>query len=63
MNTINIETPGNDSQCCIDYCKNAFSTSSEEVVNSYKCNQKKLSSSDMWNIQKQKRFFNNQYGN
>lgn len=59
MNTNNNETALNESQCCIDYCKTAFSTNSEEVVNTYKCNQKKLSSSDMWNIQKQKRFFNN----
>ena len=59
----NNETFSNEAQCCIDYCKTSFTADDQKIVNSYKCNQKKLSSSDMWNIQKQKRYFNNQMSN
>lgn len=51
----NDQTSTNDAQCCVDYCKNNFSVSEGEIVNLHKCNQRKLSSSDVWNIQKNKK--------
>jgi hypothetical protein len=39
----------------VDFCTATFIISVEEIVNAYKCNQKQFSTSDIWNIQKQKR--------
>jgi hypothetical protein len=58
MNISNNETINNETQCCIDYCKTSFIIAEQEVVNMYKCNQKQLSSSEVWNIQRQKKYFN-----
>jgi hypothetical protein len=40
-------------QCCIDYCTTTFNTASQVIVNAYKCNSKKLSAAEVWNMQKQ----------
>ena len=47
----------NHVQCCLDYCRTAFEVTGQQVVNSYKCRQKQFSSSDMWNILKNRRTF------
>lgn len=43
------------SKCCVDYCTTTFSGTEQSIVNAYKCEGKKLSSSDIWNIQKQRK--------
>jgi len=55
MNTGIIQTKNNEAQDANGHCQKTFSTSGEPVVNSYKCNQKQFSASDMWRIQKQRR--------
>lgn len=55
-NEINESQPG-DSQCCVDHCQTTFQGAEQEVVNNYKCNQKRFSISNMWRIQKNKREF------
>lgn len=52
---MNIQTKNSEAQCCVDYCETTFEGSGQQVVNSYKCNQKHFSASDMWNIQRNKR--------
>jgi hypothetical protein len=54
MNTSISQTKNNDLQYGISHCKKTFNSSGEPVVNSYKCNQKQFSASDMWSIQKQR---------
>lgn len=41
----------------VDFCSTSFEVQGQELVNNYKCNEKKFSSSDMWNIQKKRREF------
>ena len=55
MNTGIMQTKNNDVQYAISHCKKTFNTPGEPVVNSYRCNQKQFSTSDMWSIQKQRR--------
>ena len=55
MNTSIIQRKKEDAHFGVDYCKRTFNASGQQVVNSYKCNQEKLTTSDIWNIQKQKR--------
>jgi len=55
MNIDNANTQNEGNQDLVDFCTTTFSTSGEEIVNTYKCNQKQFSTSDIWNIQKQKR--------
>jgi hypothetical protein len=55
MNTGIMQTKNVDAQSAIGYCKKTFNTLGEQVVNSYRCNQKQFSTSDMWSIQKQRR--------
>jgi len=55
MNTASMQTKNNDVQYAVSHCKKTFNTAGEPVINSYKCNQKQFSASDMWNIQKQRR--------
>lgn len=57
MNIQDNQNQNNESQCCIDYCKTSFNSGEQEVTNTRKCNQKQLSSADVWNIQKNKREF------
>jgi len=57
MNINDNQTQNKEGQCFIDFCTTTFSTSGGEVANSYKCNQKKFSTSDIWSIQKRKRQF------
>lgn len=44
-----------NAQCCNDYCSTTFNDAQQIVVNSYKCRGKKLSSADVWNLQKQRK--------
>lgn len=55
-NEIN-QMQGNEPQCCVDYCETNFQVSGQEVVNVYKCNQKRFSIANLWRIQKNKREF------
>lgn len=48
----NNQTETIEKRCCIDFCRSNFEVEGQEVVNNHKCNEKKLTSSDMWNIQK-----------
>lgn len=53
---MNINNTGNqNAQCCNDYCSSTFSDGEQTVVNTYKCRRKKLSSADVWNLQKQRK--------
>lgn len=54
---INNQNPS-ESKCCLDYCSKTFIVEEQEIINSYKCSDKKISSADIWNIQKNKRYFN-----
>jgi hypothetical protein len=38
-----------------NYCITIFEDGEKPVVNSYKCNSKKISSADIWNVQKQRK--------
>lgn len=44
-----------NAQCCVDYCATSFNDGDQTIVNSYKCNSKKISSADVWNLQKQRK--------
>lgn len=55
MNINNNQTANNENQCCADFCSETFTTPEEVIVNTYKCNRKQFSASDIWSIQKQKR--------
>lgn len=57
MNNLNNQLLNSESNCCIDVCKTSFNIDGEEVVNTYKCNQKVFSNADLWKIQKTKRQF------
>ena len=57
MNIKETNPKNEENQDFIDLCTTTFSASGEEIVNTYKCNQKQFSPSDIWNIQKQKRQF------
>lgn len=48
-------TQNQNAQCCIDYCTTSFTDGEQTIVNAYKCDSKKLSSADVWNIQKQRK--------
>ena len=48
-------TENENAPCCNDYCSSTFSDGKQTVVNSYKCRSKKLSSADVWNVQKQRK--------
>ena len=39
----------------MDYCTQNFEGSNGPVINSFKCNGRKLSASNLWNIQNNKR--------
>lgn len=57
MNNSNNQLQNNEPQCCVDYCENSFQVDGKEVVNTYKCNQKRFSIFDMWKVKKDKREF------
>lgn len=57
MNINNDQTVTNKAQCCVDFCKTSFKVADQEVVNSYRCDQKPFTTSDMWYIQKSKKWF------
>lgn len=56
MNVNNNQT-ANKAQCCVDFCSTSFKVADQEVVNSYRCDQKPFTTSDMWYIQKSKKWF------
>ena len=62
MNTGIIQRKKEDAHFGIDYCKRTFNAPGQQVVNAYKCNQGKLTTADIWNIQKQKREFRKSAG-
>ena len=49
------QTQNQNAQCCVDYCTTSFSEGEQTIVNSYKCNSKKISSADVCSIQKQRK--------
>lgn len=57
MNINESKTANNEAQRGAEFCQASSSNSENEVVNSYKCNQRPFSASELWNIQKQKRKF------
>ena len=57
MNNNNNLDQNSESQCCLDHCKTSFNAGGQEVINLHKCDQRQLSSADVWNIQKNKREF------
>ena len=59
----NNQTETTEAKCCIDFCTNNFEVAGENLTNNYKCNEKKFSSSDMWNIQKNRREFTRRTNN
>jgi hypothetical protein len=52
---INDNQSNNEKQCCVDYCSTTYTTPEDVIINTYKCNRKQFSTSDIWSIQKQKR--------
>ena len=55
MNTSIIQDKKQDAHFAVDHCKRTFNASGQQVVNAYKCNQGKLTTADIWNIQRQRR--------
>ena len=55
MNTSIIQMKQEDAHFAVDYCKRTFNAPGQQVVNAYKCNQGKLTTADIWNIQRQRR--------
>ena len=47
----------------IDFCSTNFEVGGAQLVNVYKCNEKKLTSSDLWNIQKRRKEFTRRTSN
>ncbi len=54
MNNLSVQ---NGTECGMHYCKKTFDISGRQIVNNFKCNQKKFSTSDMWNIERNKKQF------
>lgn len=46
-----------------EFCSTSFEAAGEQVVNNYKCNEKKLTASDLWHIQKGRREFTRRTSN
>lgn len=44
-----------NNECCADVCNKTFHVEEREIVNTYKCTKRKLSASEIWNIQKNKK--------
>jgi hypothetical protein len=55
MNTIN--TQMQNVGCCEENCSNTYKGEDQEIVNYYKCNQKNLTSADLWKIQSKRKQF------
>jgi hypothetical protein len=49
------KTQEQSAQCCVDYCSARFSDGEQTIVNSYKCDGKRLSPADVWYIQRQRK--------
>lgn len=52
----NDQTNSNESKSEIDFCSTTYDTG-QQLVNNYKCNEKKISLPDLWNIEKRRRNF------
>ncbi|HUS02547.1 MAG TPA: hypothetical protein VMY77_12505 [Chitinophagaceae bacterium] len=59
----NNQTETTEAKCCLDFCITNFHGTNEQVINNYKCNDKKFSSPDLWNIQKSRREFTRRTSN
>jgi hypothetical protein len=59
----NDQTGTMESKSGIDFCSDNFEVAGQRVVNNYKCNDKKFSSPDLWNIQKSRREFTRRTSN
>ncbi len=58
MNHNALQGDGLESKSCRDCCTTNFEVTGRQVANSYKCATRKLTSSEVWYIQKQKKAFN-----
>jgi hypothetical protein len=54
MSTLN-QTKKDASQIGVDYCEAVFDVPGQQVVNTYKCDQRFFSVLDMWNIQRNRK--------
>jgi hypothetical protein len=59
----NDQTETMESKNSVDFCSANFETAGENLVNNYKCREKKLTSPDLWNIQKSRREFTRRTSN
>lgn len=50
----NNQTEMND-KCCPTSCSKNFEAAGQQIVNNYRCGEKKFSTSDMWAIQKNRK--------
>lgn len=59
----NDQTETMESTSGVDFCSTSFEVGGQQLINNYKCNEKKLSSPDLWNIQKSRREFTRRTSN
>ena len=59
----NNQTETMESKSGIDFCTTSFEAAGQPLINNYKCNEKKLTSPDLWNIQKSRREFTRRTSN
>ena len=38
-----------------EFCKSSFNVEGQEIINTYRCNQKPFAASDIWKIQSQRK--------
>lgn len=55
--TMNTESTTTATETKGGYCKTVFNVEGQQIVNTYKCNQKPFSTADLWNIQRQKKSY------
>ena len=59
----NDQTETMESKSGIDFCTANFEVPGQQLTNNYKCNEKKFSSADLWDIQKRRREFTRRTSN
>lgn len=59
----NDQTETMESKSSVDFCSTNYDAAVEQLVNNYKCNEKKLTSPDLWSIQKSRREFTRRTSN
>lgn len=59
----NDQTETMESKSGTDFCSTNFEAAGQQLVNNFKCNEKKLTSTDLWNIQKSRREFTRRTSN